>query len=226
MPWALPWSKKQVRPADPTDNSRRSLPNHSGNEGPAPPVKKAQCSTSPGKENKHVAAAPAVQRNGLVHASFVEDQPPDGDSHRQSQPLQQHAAATEEMAGSESTQWEEYDGHIDELLSSATGSRAAAQRTTARQAAKPPVAACRSEAAEAAPGLDGAAQPAHVVLLCDSSVGSDWNDDDIMMTLSDGAREHDGDATVSSSLTALLRSPAVIPLERASVFLLSMSSGC
>ena len=88
--------------------------------------------------------------------------------------------------------WEEYDDHVDELLD---GSKPAASSA----ALLPPTAA--GSAAEPAPSIADAA--GSIIVLSDGSEGSDWNDDDIMMTLSDGAREYDANATVRGSLCPL-----------------------
>ena len=94
----------------------------------------------------------------------------------------------EMTADSSSSEWQEYDGQVDELASSAGDSRPVVVELAAALPS-----ALELDGEEAVAGVSAAEpQPAaSVVLLCDSSDGSDWNDDAIMMTLSDGAREYD-----------------------------------
>ena len=92
----------------------------------------------------------------------------------------------EVTADSDSSGWEQYDGHVDHLLGGSADVRldAFAPITVGSAAAELDVAP-----AAGVPAVEP--QPAaSVVLLCDSSDGSDWDDDNIMMTLSDGVREH------------------------------------
>ncbi len=101
--------------------------------------------------------------------------------------------------------WEEYDGQIDELLDGTEPApSAAAQHPAACSAAV--LSTADTSAAEPDPGIAGAVGSDVVVVLSDESEGSDWNDDDIMMTLSDGAREYDAKAMVSGMLRACGRS--------------------
>ncbi len=96
--------------------------------------------------------------------------------------------------------WEEYDGDINDLLDgSDRAPSAAAQQPAACRTAMLPTA--DGSAAEPVSSIADAAGSV-IVVLSDGSEGSDWNDDDIMMTLSDGAREYDAKAMVSRLLPA------------------------
>ena len=96
--------------------------------------------------------------------------------------------------------WAEYDGQIDELLDGSEPAPAAAAQHPAECSAAMLPTADGSPAEPVSSLADAAASV--VVVLSDGSEGSDWNDDDIMMTLSDGAREYDARATVSGMLCA------------------------
>ena len=90
--------------------------------------------------------------------------------------------------------WEEYDGDVDELLDGkAAAASITAQHRVAFSTANLPT-ACGPATQPVVKSADAAAD---VVVLSDGSEGSDWNDDDFMMTLSDGAREYDATAMVS-----------------------------
>ena len=93
--------------------------------------------------------------------------------------------------------WEEqYDSYVDELHSGVGSPSAAAQHV-----AMPPLA----DYCVVNPASDSAKakSAAGVVVLSDDSQSSDWNDDDIVMTLSDGAREYDAQAMVRPIPVAL-----------------------